>query len=596
MSNATQEPAADTPVEGHSGGFFMEWVTREGAWYASSFVFHMLLMCVMMLVSAGQPPRTEGEAPGFEEANLDDLKDSQVLKEKFEIGETPIEPTELNTDTLTLSAAQGAAEAMPEDYIDDSSTYSPAGGGGVSTALTNQPLLGGLGGINIKAFAAAGPAAKGGGGVGVGMGTGGAGTGGGSGTGFGGRGSGHRKAMVAGFGGTKQSERAVAGALHWIARHQLPDGRWSLDKYKIACKDPTCSGTGTHKSDPAATAMALLPYLAAGQTHLSKGPYQKTIYNGLYWLIRQQAADGDLSGGKQMYAHGLATIMLCEAYGLSRDKQMGVAAQRAINFIQSAQHPRTGGWRYAPLQEGDTSVVGWQVMALKSGQMAYLTVNHAAMEGAKRFLKSASKGQNGGLFCYTPDAGPTPTMTAVGLLCSQYMGLKRDDPIMIEGMKSLMGNMPNPNGRNIYYWYYATQVLHNVPGPEWDTWNRQMRRVLIDSQVKDGCAAGSWDPLKPARDAWAEVGGRLMVTTLSALTLEVYYRYLPLYKLDSEAALKSAKPLSKSVVEKVGMQSAESAAAKPPSEMEKDKKAAEAKGKPAEKPAPKADAKKDTKK
>ncbi len=99
-------------------------------------------------------------------------------------------------------------------------------------------------------------------------------------------------------------------------------------------------------------------------------------------------------------------------------------------------------------------------------------------------------------------------------------------------MVFLTKHAPNPTARNCYYWYYATQVMHNLPGPDWDSWNRKMRRVLIESQVKEGCAAGSWDPVKPTPDPWEKPGGRIMVTSLCCLTLEVYYRYLPLYKLD----------------------------------------------------------------
>jgi hypothetical protein len=113
-------------------------------------------------------------------------------------------------------------------------------------------------------------------------------------------------------------------------------------------------------------------------------------------------------------------------------------------------------------------------------------------------------------------------------------GRRCGDPAVKEGMDYLMKNLPDINRRDIYYWYYATQVMHNLPGPEWDTWNRQMRRILIDTQVKEGCAAGSWDPAQPTADKHREQGGRVMVTSLSALTLEVYYRYLPLYKLDKE--------------------------------------------------------------
>ena len=125
-------------------------------------------------------------------------------------------------------------------------------------------------------------------------------------------------------------------------------------------------------------------------------------------------------------------------------------------------------------------------------------------------------------------------MTSVGLLCTQYLGAKRDAQAIQEGIGYLMRHLPNINARDTYYWYYATQVMHNVPGPEWDTWNRQMRRVLIETQIKEGCAAGSWDAAEPTADKWREPGGRVMITSLSCLTLEVYYRYLPLYKLDED--------------------------------------------------------------
>src|SRR6266481_4987873 len=128
-----------------------------------------------------------------------------------------------------------------------------------------------------------------------------------------------------------------------------------------------------------------------------------------------------------MYSHGLAAIALCEDYGMSKDKSVGVAAQKAINFIQAAQNTKTGGWRYHPGEEGDTSVVGWQLMALKSAQMAGLNVNPGVLDGTKRWLKVVSKGAakgtkgGGGMFSYRPDDNETPSMSAVGLLCSQYL-------------------------------------------------------------------------------------------------------------------------------------------------------------------------------
>jgi hypothetical protein len=82
----------------------------------------------------------------------------------------------------------------------------------------------------------------------------------------------------------------------------------------------------------------------------------------------------------------------------------------------------------------------------------------------------------------------------------------------------LLANLPSNDAKNSYYWYYATQVMHNLYDADWDTWNRRMRRVLIESQQTKGCATGSWSP---EGHAFADQGGRLMVTALNTLSLEV---------------------------------------------------------------------------
>ncbi|MGD0899269.1 MAG: prenyltransferase/squalene oxidase repeat-containing protein, partial [Thermoguttaceae bacterium] len=381
-----------------------------------------------------------------------------------------------------------------------------------------------------------GPKVTGTGGIGVGLGTGKNWGSGGDGVGFGGRGSGHRKAMLAQYGGTKRTERAVTGALIWLANHQMADGSWSLTNYTSRCKDATCTGPGSAHADSGATAMGVLPFLAAGQTHKTRGPYRGNIAAGINWLIRNQQKDGNLAKGSNptMYSHGLATIALCEAAGLSGDPNIRMAAQGAVNFIINAQNQGTGGWRYNPGDPGDTSVVGWQIMALKSASMAGLSVSGSTFEGGSKWLDSVQKGPNNSLYSYTPGQGHSNTMTSVGLLCRQYLGAKRDSPMMTDGVKYLLGNLPDVQLPNVYYWYYASQVLHNMSGYEWDQWNRKMRKILVDTQCKESssCANGSWNP---AGDLWGKNGGRVMMTSLAALTLEIYYRYLPLFKDAAEA-------------------------------------------------------------
>jgi hypothetical protein len=342
-------------------------------------------------------------------------------------------------------------------------------------------------------------------------------------------------------GGTGESEAAVARGLKWLARNQSQDGHWAIDG---AFKD---KGT---PNDVAGTAFGLLPFLAGGKAHkllkgqkASENPYDKTVMRGLEFLKRRQdPRKGDFGGG--MYAHGLATIAMCEAYGMTQDPNLRPYAQKAVNFIVFAQHPSNGGWRYAPGQEGDTSVTGWQVMALKSAQMAGLVVPSQTMQKAIYYLNSCMDSSNKG-YGYT-GVGSTPTMSAVGLLCRQYLQSWGPQKLeMIEGVKNHIRshqptktNLPQIGG--CYFYYYATQVMHHYGGEAWKEWNKGMREALIATQDRDQSKAthGSWNSQGHAH---ANAGGRLMVTSLNLLTLEVYYRYLPLYYRDAgmkaEAAL-----------------------------------------------------------
>lgn len=519
-----------------------KWWQSDSKWFGISMAAHGLVLLAVAFVPMATQTKEKTEAPSFESTQVDTTTQEADFTQ-FEIGEAPIDPTELSTESLTIMEAP-AVEAQTEQYNDDSAVFEARGGGNANTDATG---VGDLGGFSIAAVGV-GPAATGGV-AGQGRGEGVAfGAGGGGGSGFGGRGKGSREAMLGSGGGTKQTEKSVQGALIWFARHQNPDGSWSI--HNQVCRDGncTCGGEGDVKSNSAATAFALLPFLAAGQTHETDGPFKATISRGLNWMVANQdknngclAAKGDQ---QMMYTHGLAAIVMAEAYGLSQDKRLLLPTQGAIRFIEAAQSKTTGSWVYGPdpnAKTGDTSVFGWQLMALKSAQMAGLQVNPATMQGAKKWLKDASKGKSGGLFCYNVEAGPSPTMTAVGVLGTQYLGAERNDPRIVEGMNYFMTLLPNPKSRNCYYWYYATQVMHNLPGPEWDRWNREMRRVLVESQVKDGCAMGSWDPNLPTPDPWGKHGGRIMVTSIAALTLEVYYRYLPLYKLDPESTAGTKK-------------------------------------------------------
>jgi hypothetical protein len=357
---------------------------------------------------------------------------------------------------------------------------------------------------------------------------------------FSGRSGLDRADLVRREGGTVQSEKAVEDGLAWIVRHQRADGSWALDASEV-CQ--SCPSQGTILSPTGATGLALLPLLGAGYSHTVKSRHQAAVRRGLEWLRANQQENGDLHVGGTgigwLYSHAIASMALCEAYGLSRDPTLREPAARAIAFIVAAQDPETGGWRYRPGQAGDTSVFGWNIFALRSADLAGLPIPRQTLRGCTDYLNLAAADGKKVLYAYQPGRGEaSPVMTAEALVGRQILGWKRENPSLIKGAGRVAAHLEKSEDRNIYYWYYATQLLHNMRNKDWERWNPHVREVLIRTQVRDdGCPDGSWDPASPSQDRWGHTGGRLFQTSLSILTLEVYYRYLPLYRTGDEEGM-----------------------------------------------------------
>jgi len=349
-----------------------------------------------------------------------------------------------------------------------------------------------------------------------------------------------------------QTEEAIEMGLVFLSRHQSPDGSWSLNNFAAGRPDYPAESASIN-SDTAATGLALLAYLGAGYHHQDH-KYRDVVRAGVNFLLRQQKPDGDLylaqdpnsNQSAWLYSQAIAAMALCEAYGMTQDPELREPAQKALDFIVASQHPQRGGWRYLPGQGSDTSVSGWMLTALKSGELANLKVAPEVYANLQRWLDMAQASTSQPhLYRYNPLApdttqqrhgrSATPAITAVGLLMRMYLGWKRDDERMVRGADYLLEHPPaigtsrDPQ-RDTYYWYYATQVLFHMKGKHWETWNDQLHPLLTDSQLKEGPLAGSWNPSTPVPDRWAPFGGRIYVTTMNLLSLEVFYRHLPLYE------------------------------------------------------------------
>ncbi len=313
---------------------------------------------------------------------------------------------------------------------------------------------------------------------------------------------------------TARHESAESRALHWLGKHQNKDGSWSFTNLGRT-GEPTWANPGTWTSKQGATGLVVLCYLSVGQTHKTQGFYRDNIAAGLKYLETVVShADGD-----DLVWYGVATTALCEAYGMTGDRDVGRYAQKALDSIARRQDADSGGWAAGPGKKPSMLTTAWQVPALKLGQVNGLNVNAKTLRRAVRFLEKVQA--DGGATYGETAPGKEPAATAMGLLCRQYNGTTRTDPAMQRGVAFLGGL--GPSKTDLAFDYFATDVLCNYSGYEWDVWNRATRKLLISSQIKEGAEAGSWwwpDEIHAAS------GGRLYQTALAALMVRRRHLWL----------------------------------------------------------------------
>ena len=333
--------------------------------------------------------------------------------------------------------------------------------------------------------------------------------------------------------------RVVEESLKWMLRHQLDDGGWSFD----CTTNPNCRGQcdnpelQSHLNDRvAATSLSLWPMLAKGYTHKGTGELARhkiPIENGLAFLARNvlEGRGNAYHRGGDMYSQALTAVVLSEAYGMTHDQRLLQPAQLALNFIMEAQDPSGGGWRYRPKEPGDTSSVAWQLVALKSGNLSGLGVNPLVIKRATRFLDSVAS-DDGAAYGYNDATTPRPSLNAAGLLCRIFTGWKQDNDALRRGAMKLAQQGPTSD---IYSTYYATQVLFHLQKQlpqEWHSWQTSMTEMLVKAQATSGHRRGSYFDGMDTGHA-ARVGGRLYVTSMATMTMEVYFKLGVMYSPQS---------------------------------------------------------------
>jgi hypothetical protein len=269
------------------------------------------------------------------------------------------------------------------------------------------------------------------------------------------------------------------------------------------------------------TGLGLLTFLAHGETPDSE-EYGETVQKAIQWLVNfgMKTKSPDHRG----YGHGIITYALCEAYGLTKLPVIKPAMERCLEMIVRGQQPR-GGWdySYAKGERWDLSVAAWQMQALKAGYAAGSEVSgiEKAIEKSIDFLKHTA--YKNGKFGYSSPGQGSTGMLGAGTLALQLLGEGDCQEVKAarDNIKELPLNWEKAGGHPLYAWYYQTQAMFHAGTSYFRDWNERFAPMIVKNQEPDG----HWNMPGDAKGH-----GPVYSTTLCALSLQVYYRYLPTYQ------------------------------------------------------------------
>lgn len=367
--------------------------------------------------------------------------------------------------------------------------------------------------------------------------------------------------------GTGGANTAIARGLQWLANHQESDGSWRVEPSVEMC--PPHGGCGTREKRPgpqtetAVTALAVLSFLGAGQTHRS-GAYADTIGAGLDFLLRSQSKDGVFGWENRLDIHAMACLAVAEAYGLTKDPRLERPLQEAVILLKLTQWP-DGGWPHHRRGElgSHLGTTGWAVWALHTVYEAGIEVPWECSFGAIRYFANREAERSVGEEEISMDS-MSGGMASINLLAKQLLGwpeswhaLAIDRALTVEELPVWEG-LPSAGKYTRYYyytrlsgygsstsgssgtsdsgpallydyyfpntwlrWHFAATAIQLSENRGRNDWLASMREILLRHQRKTGHAKGSWDAYRSGR----ALRGRVCSTALALLMLEVGRRF-----------------------------------------------------------------------
>jgi hypothetical protein len=303
-----------------------------------------------------------------------------------------------------------------------------------------------------------------------------------------------------------------------------------------------CNREGVVEFTHGVSGLALLALLRAGIDGTAETPMHDAVRRGLQFLRSAQdprGCFGPVSDPRFVYSHAIATLVMCEAYGMTKDAECRKAAQAGLKLIAELRNPGRA-WRYGERpNDNDTSVTAWMLRALAAGRDLGLDVDATAITDGLRYIDDLTDPATGRTGYITKGEAPvrpeglveswppqnSESLTALAIVC-RIVGEKepqRRRRFLDQSAPRLLRTLPRwdpvRGTIDMYYWYYGSLASYEVGKDLWSKWDAALRKAATTAVRKIGCPKGSFDPLDP----WGEEGGRIYSTAMMALALEAAY-------------------------------------------------------------------------
>jgi hypothetical protein len=326
---------------------------------------------------------------------------------------------------------------------------------------------------------------------------------------------------------------SIERGLVFLRNLQQTDGSWPGSGLGILGMG------GRGNGDAAVSSLAVMAFLSAGHVP-GEGKHGEAIEKGIRYVMTQQQRNGLFAGAQggmtEMYCHGICTLMLAEAAGMTEGKlaeELRKRLEAAVTCILAGQRKGVstdaGGWRYRMVgTDADLSVTGWQLMALRGARNLGCDVPADRIKAAVEYVKRCHDSGSGG-FRYTTNAQLTVPCTGTGILAMELCGKEyhRSPEVLKAGGYILRTNL-NPSSAHFFYGiYYTSQGMFQLGGNEWKTYRPRLHDLLLRQNPPR--ADGSWHA--GSQMAYDDLRwGPSYCTAMAILALTVEYRYLPIYQ------------------------------------------------------------------